>query len=157
MPSPNPEFASRVGQSGFFFISMKVSFVPKDLPLFDISLVTEKNPLSTTNVIINSDKALVNQCNEAIHLTSEPQTLEALENAFLLIFRFEMCLCYAYILFTQRSKYSEGCSFYVIFFFLISYCFHRFYCNQVTVNLDPTVALVWNGNIAEKSFVYFFQ
>ena len=28
------------------------------------------------------------------------------------------------------------------FFFLISYCFHRFYCNQVTVNLDPTVALV---------------
>ena len=40
---------------------------------------------------------------------------------------------------------------------MISYCFHRFSCHQVAVNLDPTVALVWNRNIAEKYFVYFFQ
>ena len=26
-----------------------------------------------------------------------------------------------------------------------------------SINLDPAVALVWNGNIAEKPFVYFFQ
>ena len=42
-------------------------------------------------------------------------------------------------------------------YFLISYCFHRFSCHQIAVNLDPTAVLVWNGNIAEKYFVYFFQ
>ena len=30
------------------------------------------------------------------------------------------------------------------------YYFHRFSCNQVAVNLDPTVILVGDGNIVEK-------
>ena len=47
--------------------SVKVSFVPRALLLVDISLVAEKkNPLSAAIVIINSDKALVKQCNKRI-------------------------------------------------------------------------------------------
>ena len=59
-----PGFANRVSRSGFFFILMKVSFVPRALQLFDINLVAAKKPLSVTIVIINSDKALVNQTNK---------------------------------------------------------------------------------------------
>ena len=40
---------------------------------------------------------------------------------------------------------------------MISYYFHRFSCNQVAVNLDPTAVLVRNGEILEKPFVSFFQ
>ena len=90
-------------------------------------------------------------------LTSVPQTLEALQNTFILIYRCEICPYYAYILFTWKSKCPRGCCFFTWQYFLISYYFHRFSCNRVAVNLDPTVLLVWNGSIAEKSFVYFFD
>ena len=48
LPSLDPEFASRVGLSGFFFIIIiiiilvKVCLVPRALPLFDICMVTGK-------------------------------------------------------------------------------------------------------------------
>ena len=64
LPSPDPGFASWVGRSGFFFVLVKVSFVPRVFPLFNITLVVQKKTFSAIIVIINSDKALVNQCNE---------------------------------------------------------------------------------------------
>ena len=45
LPSLDPEFASRVGRSGFFIIIIilvKVCLVPRALPLFDICMVTGK-------------------------------------------------------------------------------------------------------------------
>ena len=54
------------GRDFYFFILVKVSFFHRALPLFDISLIAEKKPSSATIIIINSDKALVNQCNEGI-------------------------------------------------------------------------------------------
>ena len=45
---------------------MTVSLIPRALPLFDISLVAGKKPLSLTIVIIDGDKALVNKRNEGI-------------------------------------------------------------------------------------------
>lgn len=50
LPSLDPEFASRVGLSGFFFIIIiiilvKVCLVPRALPLFDISLVAGKRTI----------------------------------------------------------------------------------------------------------------
>ena len=51
----------------------------------------------------------------------------------------------------EKNKCSGGCSLFCLRCFLISiYDFHRFSCNQVAVNLDPTAVLVWNGNIVEK-------
>ena len=47
----------------------------------------------------------------------------------------------------KKNKCFRGYCFYEIIFFYIFYCFHRFSCNQPTFNLDPTVALMWNGNI----------
>ena len=49
MPSPDPWFESRVGRLEFFIL-LKVSPDPWALPLFDISLVTQK---STVNENIN--------------------------------------------------------------------------------------------------------
>ena len=77
---------------------VKVSFVPRALPIFDISLVAGKKTLSGTIVSINSDKAVVNQLNEEYDLTSEPQTLETLQNAFILIYRCEIYPYYAHIM-----------------------------------------------------------
>ena len=156
----HPTLGLQVGPVGreFFFILMKVSFVPRALPLFDISLVAEKkNPLSETIVIINSDIVLINHAMRGYDLTSVPQTLEALQNTFIVIYRCEICPYYACILFTWKSKCPRGCCFFTWQYFLISYYFHRFSCNRVAVNLDPTVLLLWNGSIAEKSFVYFFR
>ena len=42
LSSPKPGFASRIGRSGFFFILVKVSLVPRVLPLFYISFVAGK-------------------------------------------------------------------------------------------------------------------
>ena len=49
---------------------------------------------------MDSDKALVNQHNERYDLTSEPQTLEALQNAFILIYCCDTYPYFGYILFT---------------------------------------------------------
>ena len=46
---------------------------------------------------MGSDKFLVNQRNEGYDLTSEPQTLEALQNVFILIYGCETCPYYVYI------------------------------------------------------------
>ena len=35
--------------------------------------------------------------------------------------------------------------------------FHRLLCLRDSINLDPIAVFLWNGNIAEKPFVYFFQ
>ena len=132
----HPTLGLQVGSVswGFFFILMKVSFVPRALQLFDISLVAEKNPLFVTIVIINSDKALFNQTNKGIWFNYWTPN-------FVLIYCCKIYPYYSYILFTWKSKCSEGC------------CF----CMIYSINLDPTVMLMWNGNIKEKSFVYFFQ
>ena len=55
----------RVGRSGFFFILVKVSLVPRALPFFDISLVAGRDFIVII-VTIDSDKVLVNQRNEGI-------------------------------------------------------------------------------------------
>ena len=61
---------SRVGSVGrdflFLFILVKVSLVPRALPLFYISLVARRRPLSATVVITDGDKALVEIRNEEI-------------------------------------------------------------------------------------------
>ena len=41
------------------------------------------------------------------------------------------------------------------YFFILFYHFHRFPCNQVAVNFDPTVVLVRFGNIVEKLLYRF--
>ena len=59
----------------------KVSFPSRALPLFDISLVAGKKPLSVTNVIRNSDKALVNQTNEEMQFNYwTPTSVATLKN-----------------------------------------------------------------------------
>ena len=50
-----------IGRDFFYFV--KVSLVPRSLPLFNLSWSQEKEPLSAT---IDSDKALVTQCNKGI-------------------------------------------------------------------------------------------
>ena len=35
--------------------------------------------------------------------------------------------------------------------------FQRLLCLRDSINLDLIAVFLWNGNIAEKSFVYFFQ
>ena len=52
-----------------------------------------------------------------VNKNSEPQTLEALQNTFILIYRCAIYPCYVYILFTWKSKCSRGCCFYNIIFF----------------------------------------
>ena len=51
--------ANRVGRTGFFF-------VPRALPLFDTNFIAGKNTLTATIVVIDIDKAQVNQRNEEI-------------------------------------------------------------------------------------------
>ena len=79
---------------------MNVSLAPGALLLFDTSLVVEKEPLSMTIVIIDGDKDLANQCQRVYNLTSQHKTLEALQNAFILIYRCEINPYYVHILFT---------------------------------------------------------
>ena len=59
---------SRVGSVGrdFLFILVKVSLVPRALPLLYISLVARRRPLSATVFIADGDKALVEIRNEEI-------------------------------------------------------------------------------------------
>ena len=109
LPLPAPGFANRVGRSGFLLLWWRSVLFPGPLPLFDIGLVA-------TIVIIDNDKALVNQRNEGYDLTSELQTLEALQNAFILIYCCEIYPYYGYILFTWKSKCSRGSCFYVTIF-----------------------------------------
>ena len=79
-------------------------------------------------------------------LTSEPRTLKALQNAFILIYCREIYPYHVYILFMWKSTCSRGYCFYEINFFIYFNYFHRFSSNQVVVNLDPTVVLVWGFN-----------
>ena len=79
---------------------VKVSLVPEPYCFLIQAWWREKEPLSATIVIIDSNKALVNQRNDGIDLTSEPRTLEVLQNAYILIYRCEIYPYYAYILFT---------------------------------------------------------
>ena len=68
--SRNPGFASKVGRLWFFFILVKVSFVPRALPLFDISLVVRKKTLIRNyNIVIRL--WLIN-ATRGYDLTSEP-------------------------------------------------------------------------------------
>ena len=48
----------------FYFFLVKISLVPRALPLFDISLIAGKRTLNRDYRVIDSDKALVNQRNE---------------------------------------------------------------------------------------------
>ena len=59
LPSPKPGLANRVGRTGFFF-------VPRALPLFDTNFIAGKNTLTATIVVIDIDKAQVNQRKEEI-------------------------------------------------------------------------------------------
>ena len=107
----DPRLVSRVGRSGFFFFlfsSKSVSF-PELYRFLVWACSPEKEPLSATIVIIDGNEALVNQCNEGYDSTSELQTLEALQNVFILIYRCEIFPYYVYILFTWKSKWSRGC------------------------------------------------
>ena len=63
----HPSLGLRVGSVGrdFFFILVKVSLDPRDLPFFDISLVAGR-AFIVIIVITDSDKVLVNQRNEGI-------------------------------------------------------------------------------------------
>ena len=63
---------------------------------------------------IDSEEAMVNQSNKGVQLNQWIPTLEALQNAFIRIYHWEI---YVHILFTWKSKYSRGCCFYVIIFF----------------------------------------
>ena len=78
--------------------------------------------------------------------------LEAFQNVFILIYPCEI-YPYVYILFTWKANALEAAvstSYYLLMSF---YYFHRFSWNEVAVNLDPTVVLVWIGNIV--SLTYF--
>ena len=101
MPLLDPGFANRVGRWTFFFILVKVSLVSRGSPLFDISLVAGKRNLFPAAIVItDSEKAQLNQRNEGYDLTNEPQTLEALQNSFILISWCEIYPYYGYILST---------------------------------------------------------
>ena len=113
-------FTSRIGRSGFFiFILMRVSLIPRALPFFYISLVAEKRTylypwLSLLYIVIRL--RLINAM-RGYNLISEPQTLEALQNAFILTYCCKIYPYYAYILITWKSKCSRGYCFYVIISF----------------------------------------
>ena len=51
----------------------------------------------------------------------------------------------------EKGNVLEAAGFCAITFLISIYYFYRFSCNQVTVDLDPTVVLVCNGDIIEKS------
>ena len=82
----------------------------------------------------------------------EPQILEALRNGFILIYHCEIYPIYKYAVYLrEKGNVLEAAGFYVITFLISIYYFHRFSYSQVTVDLDPTVVLVCNGDIVEKS------
>ena len=117
LPLPDPGFASRVGRSGFFLFWWRSVSFPGSFHFLILAWSRENEAFPVTIVIIDCDKALVNQRNELYDLTSEPQTLEALQNAFILIYCCDIFPYFGYILFTWKSKCSRGSCFYVIIFF----------------------------------------
>ena len=82
------------GSARIFSILVEVSLFPRALLLFDISLVAGKNALFATIVVISL--CLIN-ATRRYNLTSKPQTLEALQNAFILIYCCEIYAYYVYV------------------------------------------------------------
>ena len=134
MPSPDPVFATRVGRSGFLFYFGEGQCRSQGLFLYK-TWSREKKPLSATIIIINSDKALVDQHNEEYDLTSELQTLWHYKMSLCwfivvrfirvmytrIVVRFIRVMCKSYI--REKSKCSRGCCFYVMIFFDICLLF----------------------------------
>ena len=83
-------------------------------------------------------------------LTCEPQTSEALQNCLYLDLSLrDLPILRTHFIYEKKTNVLEAALF--TWCFLISFCyFHGFSSNEVAVNLDPTVALVWNKNIVEK-------
>ena len=132
----------------FLFRWRPVSFPV--LNAFWYKLVAGKNTLSVTIVIIDSDKALVNQCNEEIEINQWTSNTKSITKCFIFDLSLrDLSILYIHFNCTWKSKCSKGYCFYIIFFDIFYY-FRRFFCNQVVVNPDPTFVIVWNGNIVEK-------
>ena len=117
-PPPDPGFASRFGRSGIVFIFLKVNLNPRALTTFWYKLGHGKKNLypwlSLQQIQI---RFWLLNATRWCDGTSEPKTLEALLNAFTLIYRCEIYPNYEQILFTWTIKCSRGCCFYVIIFF----------------------------------------
>ena len=73
--------------------------------------------------------------------TSEPHTLEALQNAVILIYRCKIYPYYVYILLHEKASVLVAAVL-MSYFFISFYYFHRFSWYQVTVNLNSTVELL---------------
>ena len=89
-----PWVCEKGGSVRIFPILVEVSLFPRALLLFDISLVAGKNALFATIVVISL--CLIN-ATRRYNLTSKPQTLEALQNAFILIYCCEIYAYYVYV------------------------------------------------------------
>ena len=99
-----------VGGGIFLFWWRSISFPGPYCFLIEF-LSWEKEPLSATVVIIDSDKALVNKPNEWIRFNQwTPKT-----RGYILIDCCEIYPYYVYDLFTWKGKCSGGCYFHMIF------------------------------------------
>ena len=125
MPSADPRFASRVSQSGFFFLFWWRSVLFQGSYRFLLFFIIKFVFLSWFLRLIYyevemSVRLYANQHNEGIRF--KPQTLEALQNAFILICHCKIYPYCACILFTWKSKCSRDCCFFIIIFYI--FCWH---------------------------------
>ena len=89
-------------------------------------------------------------------LTSEPQTLKALRNAFILIYHCDIYL-YIYILFPYKSKYSRGCCFYRIILVNTMCLFFKFFVEGKMSGVNPIILLPSANSVKKLNLNWVFK